>query len=49
MPLGRRSRDTYDPMDRTFYYFRPRSDRSGGLFPSLGQKTYFSVRFWIEI
>jgi hypothetical protein len=26
MPLGRQPRDNYDPLDRTFYYLRPRSD-----------------------
>lgn len=49
MPSGRQPRDDYDPLDRTFYYLRPRSDRAESFFDrSLIRRSYFSMRFWIE-
>ena len=35
MPSGGQPRDDYDPLDRTFYYLRLRSDHSGFLLRSL--------------
>ena len=49
MPSDGQPRDDYDPLDRTFYYFRLGSDHPGSFFDhSLIQRSYFSMRFWIE-
>lgn len=49
MPLGGQPRDDYDPLDRTFYYLRLRSDYARFFFDrSLIRRSYSSMRFWIE-
>jgi hypothetical protein len=49
MPLGRQPRDNYDPLDRTFYYLRPRTDHSRIFSIVLIRRSYYSMRFWIEM
>jgi hypothetical protein len=49
MPSAGRPRDDYDPLNRTIYYLRLRSDHFGFFFDrSLIRRSYFSMRFWIE-
>ena len=49
MPSGGQPREAYDPLDRTFYYLRLRSNHPGSFFDrSLIRRSYLSMRFWIE-
>jgi hypothetical protein len=49
MASGGQPRDDYDLLDRTFYYLRLRSNHAGSSSIALIRRSYFSVRFWMEM